>query len=70
MTYALVRFTYLRLDPFRRSLSWRDITVTTFAPIVIAVQMVGLACCDREYSDALDFLSRSSSLSDQTEVWF
>ncbi|AEO58683.1 hypothetical protein MYCTH_95222 [Thermothelomyces thermophilus ATCC 42464] len=47
-----------------------DIVAATFAPIVVAVQMVGLACCDREYSDALDILSRRSSPSDQTEVWF
>ncbi|AEO59561.1 hypothetical protein MYCTH_2128625 [Thermothelomyces thermophilus ATCC 42464] len=48
----------------------RDITIAAFTPIVVAVQMVGLACCDREYSDALDILSRDSSLSDQMEVWF
>ncbi|AEO57903.1 hypothetical protein MYCTH_2126919 [Thermothelomyces thermophilus ATCC 42464] len=48
----------------------RDITIAAFASIVVAVQMVGLAYYDREYSDALDFLSRSSSLSDQIEIWF
>ncbi|AEO59134.1 hypothetical protein MYCTH_94820 [Thermothelomyces thermophilus ATCC 42464] len=42
----------------------KDITITTFAPIIITIQMVRLTYYDREYSDALDILSQGSSLSD------